>query len=67
MRQPLVVLDTGNRWNVYEISAHGKRLKVTLNGQTTVDTEDDRFAAGPIALQYAAGRVMFRNVRIRPH
>jgi len=65
--KPLVMLDTGNRWNAYEISARGKRLIVRLNGQTIVDTADDRFAAGPIALQYAAGRVMFRNVRIRPH
>jgi hypothetical protein len=38
---------------------------VKLNGQTTVDTNDDKLAAGPFALQYGAGRVMFRNVRIR--
>ena len=38
---------------------------VKLNGQTTVDTNDDKFASGPFALQYGAGRVMFRNVRIR--
>jgi 3-keto-disaccharide hydrolase len=63
--KPAVSIDTGDRWNTYAISARGKRLKVTLNGQSTVDVEDDRFAAGPIALQYGAGRVMFRNVRIR--
>jgi hypothetical protein len=63
--EPLVMLDTGEKWNRYEISAHGSRLVVKLNGQTTVDTNDDRFAAGPLALQYGAGRVMFRNVRIR--
>jgi hypothetical protein len=38
---------------------------VKLNGQTTVDTTDDKLAAGPFALQYGAGNVMFRNVRIR--
>jgi hypothetical protein len=64
---PMVMIDTGDRWNRYEISAHGGRLVVRLNGQTTVDTEDDKLAAGPIALQYGAGRVMFRNVRIRTH
>lgn len=63
--EPLVMLDTGDKWNRYEISAHGSRLVVELNGQTTVDTNDDKLAAGPIALQYGAGRVMFRNVRIR--
>jgi hypothetical protein len=62
---PNVVLETGDRWNRYEISAHGPHLVVKLNGQTTVDTNDDKLAAGPFALQYGAGRVMFRNVRIR--
>jgi hypothetical protein len=62
---PSVVLETGDRWNHYEISAHGNHLVVKLNGQTTVDTNDDKLAAGPFALQYGAGRVMFRNVRIR--
>ena len=63
--EPAVMIDTGNRWNTYAISAKGPRLLVTLNGQQTVDVVNDRFAAGPIALQYGAGTVMFRNVRIR--
>lgn len=62
---PKVMIDTGDRWNHYEISAHGSHLVVKLNGQTTVDTNDNKLAAGPFALQYGAGRVMFRNVRIR--
>ena len=63
--KPSVLLETGDKWNNYEIAAHGKHLVVKLNRQTTVDVVDDKFAAGPIALQYGAGRVMFRNVRIR--
>jgi hypothetical protein len=63
--EPKVMLDTGGQWNRYEIAAHGRHLVVKLNGQTTVDTNDDKLAAGPFALQYGAGRVMFRNVRIR--
>ena len=63
--KPSVQMDTGERWNRYEISARGRHLSVKLDGQTTVDVDNDRFAAGPIALQYGAGRVMFRNVRIR--
>jgi hypothetical protein len=62
---PTVMLETGDKWNRYEISAHGRHLVVRLNGQTTVDTNDEKLAAGPFALQYGAGRVMFRNVRIR--
>ena len=62
---PKVILETGDKWNHYEISARGRHLVVKLNGQITVDTNDDKLAAGPFALQYGAGRVMFRNVRIR--
>lgn len=62
---PKLMLETGDRWNHYEISAHGSHLVVKLNGQTTVDTNNDKLAVGPFALQYGAGRVMFRNVRIR--
>jgi hypothetical protein len=64
---PKVVLETGDRWNHYEISARGRHLVVKLNGETTVDTNDDKLASGPLALQYGAGRVMFRNVRIRTY
>jgi hypothetical protein len=63
--RPNVMIETGDRWNTYEISAHGSHLSVKLNGQTTVDTNDEKLAAGPFALQYGAGRVRFRNVRIR--
>jgi hypothetical protein len=38
---------------------------VVLNGTQTVDTTDEQFASGPFALQYGAGTVRFRNVRIR--
>jgi hypothetical protein len=63
--KPSVQIETGERWNRYEISARGRHLTVKLNGQSTVDVDSNRFASGPIALQYGAGRVMFRNVRIR--
>ena len=48
-----------------DIEAHGRHLLVKLNGQTTVDVEDEKLATGPIGLQYAAGQVKFRSVRIR--
>ena len=62
---PAAMIDTGGRWNTYAISARGPRLQVTLNGERTVDVDDNRHTTGPIALQYGAGTVMFRNVRIR--
>ncbi len=63
---PTSVINAGGRWNTYEIAAQGTRLTVTLNGTQTVDVQDTQFAAGPIALQYGAGVVKFRNVRVRP-
>ena len=63
--KPSVQVDAGNRWNTYHIEAHGRHLVVTLNGQTTVDVEDDKLSTGGIGLQYAAGHVKFRSVRIR--
>jgi hypothetical protein len=63
--EPAEFVYTGGQWNRMEISADGARLQVTVNGRAMVDTKDSRFSNGPIALQYAAGAVMFRNVRIR--
>ncbi len=63
---PMEQIDAADQWNTYEISAEGSRLVVRLNGILTVDIEDEKFASGPIALQYGAGIVRFRNVHIRP-
>jgi Domain of Unknown Function (DUF1080) len=56
----------GGKWNTYEITAKGTRLTVTLNGVRTADASDDKFASGPVGLQYAAGVVKFRKVQIKP-
>jgi hypothetical protein len=63
--EPAEFVYTGGQWNRLKIMADGSRLQVTLNGRSMVDTKDSRFSRGPIALQHAAGQVMFRNVRIR--
>ena len=63
--KPLANLNTGGRWNTFDITAQGPKLTVVLNGTKTVETEHKAYARGPIALQYGAGTVRFRNVRIR--
>ena len=63
---PTSVINTGGQWNSYQISARGSRMIVVLNGTQVVDARDEQFSRGPIALQYGAGTVGFRNVRIRP-
>ena len=62
---PTSIIDAANQWNTYEITAQGSRLLVELNGTVTADIEDTTYSAGPIALQYGAGIVKFRRVRIR--
>ena len=62
---PSEVINAGGQWNTYQITAQGSRLGVILNGVPIVDTSDDQFGSGPLALQYGAGTVRFRNVRIR--
>lgn len=63
--EPAEIVNTGGRWNSYEISADGNRLRATLNDVEMFDFEDGTYSSGPIALQYGTGTVIFRNVRIR--
>jgi hypothetical protein len=62
---PAEMVNTGGRWNRYEISAQGNRLRATLNDIEMFDIEDGTYASGPIALQYGSGTVIFRDVRVR--
>ena len=56
----------GGKWNTMEIAAKGDRLSFVFNGIRTVDNvQDNKYADGPIALQYGTGIVKFRNVRVR--
>ena len=63
--RPAATINTGGKWNTYDITARGSRLTVTLNGTQMVDVQDTTFARGPIALQRTAGVVKFRSVRVR--
>ena len=63
--KPASVVMTGGKWNSFDISARGTKLTVVLNGAKMVDVDDTKHARGPIALQYGAGTVKFRNVRVR--
>jgi len=63
--KPMSVINTGNKWNTYEITAKGPRLVVRLNNMPMVDVQDMKHARGVIALQAGAGTVKFRRVEIR--
>jgi len=54
------------KWNTMEISAKGDVLNFKFAGIHTVkDAKDNKYADGPIALQYGSGIVKFRNIKIR--
>ena len=54
-----------DQWNHYQITADGDHLVVELNGETTLDVHDARFAEGQIRLQYQQFPIAFRNIKIR--
>jgi hypothetical protein len=57
----------GGKWNTFEITAKGRQITVTLNGQKTVDFRNGLLEqAGPITLQYGSGVIKFRKVAIKP-
>src|SRR5262245_62142893 len=64
--KPMVQLNAGGKWNTIEITAQKTRLVVTMNGTKTADVEHMGHTRGPVALQYGAGTVKFRNVQIKP-
>jgi hypothetical protein len=63
--KPASVVNTGGKWNTMTVTARGPKMTVTVNGMKMVDVENTLHARGPIALQYGAGTVKFRSVKIR--
>jgi hypothetical protein len=56
----------GGKWNTLEITARGRQITVTFNGQKTAELHNGLFAEGPLALQHGAGTIKFRKVAVRP-
>jgi hypothetical protein len=61
----------GGKWNTFLITAKGTNLIVEFNGVQTVNTNDSKFASGPIALQFGngpkdapGGAIKWRKVQI---
>ena len=63
--KPSAQINTGGKWNTMTVTAKGPRMTVTLNGTKTVDVQNNLHAKGPFALQYGAGTVKWRSVKIR--
>jgi hypothetical protein len=56
----------GGKWNTYEITAQGREIVATLNGEKTAELHNGLFAEGPFALQHGAGVIKFRKVAVKP-
>jgi Domain of Unknown Function (DUF1080) len=63
--KPLAHVDAAGKWNTIKIHAEGPHILVVMNGVITIDSDGPLMSNGPIALQWGAGEVMFRNVRVR--
>ena len=56
-------------WNDYEIFADGTTIRLTLHGLVTIDTTEDKWPGGIIALELHTGKPMlveFRSIRLKP-
>jgi hypothetical protein len=57
----------GADWRTFEITADGGRIAVKLGGRNVCDYTDPRpLGRGHIGLQLNAGKVEFRNVKLKP-
>jgi len=67
-------MKAAGKWNVYEITARGSHISVTLNGTRTAELEHSQLAEGPFTLQYGTlpptnvpgGAIRWRKLQIRP-
>lgn len=57
---------TPDQWNHFQITAQGDRIVIVLNGETTLDIHDAKFAEGNLRLQYQQFPIAFRNIKLRP-
>jgi hypothetical protein len=62
--QPGEIVTAGSTWNTYDITVQGDHIVVVINDIKTVDIHDYTHKSGPLALQYAAGTIKFRNVQL---
>ena len=63
--KPASVVMTGGKWNTFDITAQGHEADRPAQRHEDGGRGRQEARRGPIALQYGAGTVKFRNVRVR--
>jgi len=54
-------------WHAFDLTAEGGRFRVSLDGRPALDYVDPQpLGRGRIGLQFRAGAIEFRNIRLRP-
>ncbi|MES2604301.1 MAG: DUF1080 domain-containing protein [Pseudomonadota bacterium] len=61
---PSEIVNAGGKWNTYDITVQGDHIVVIINGIKTVDVHDTTHKSGPLALQYGAGTIKFKNIQL---
>ncbi len=57
---------TEGQWNTMVITANGRDISVTLNGEEAVNIQDSSHYSGVVVLQaFGQGKIRFKNVKIR--
>jgi len=57
---------TEGKWNTMDITAKGRDITVTLNGEETAKIQDRAHYSGVVVLQaFGDGKIRFRNIKIR--
>lgn len=55
------------KWTSWDIKAEGDKLTISIDGKQALNTKDEKFGRGVIALQHSGkGTVKFRNIKLRP-
>ena len=67
-----IIHRAAGKWNTFEISAKGTQVTVVFNGTVSTSIQNDKYASGPITLQFGngakgapGGAIKFRKVQIR--
>ena len=56
---------TGTDWQTFEVTADGGHFVVKLDGRGA-DYRSQTAGAGYIGLQFASGKIEFRNIKLKP-
>ncbi len=66
-RQKASPFQASGDWQSYEVTAQGGHFAVKLDGRTVLEYDDPQpLGRGRIGLQYRAGSIAFRNIRLKP-